>query len=311
MNPLDNVTIVIRSVGERTETLCKQLILQQGVPEDHVFTIHEQPFSRAMKVGYQLGVDQNRTWTYCVDADVLLRDGAVHDMIAQISKMPANTLGISGELLDKLLGKRRTVGNHLFQTKFLSRMIENILPYEKEDIRPESSIIKKLMSTGLTFKKNVDLIGLHDFEQHYHDIARKAFTHSRKHIQHMDEFVSYWLTASQNDMDFKAALFGLSKGIIQDDEVKINVDIFGDLYSEVDLRFEKKNEDVMSFEIKSGKDVVNVINDPDNYFYSGKILDDKFEKIFKKKFKNKKYKTLIRHFLGKVLADLGLLSTKG
>ena len=74
MESIDGVTVVIRSVKERTEELCKKLILQQGIPEENLFIIHERPFSRAMRVGYQLGIDRNLPWTLYIDADVFLRD---------------------------------------------------------------------------------------------------------------------------------------------------------------------------------------------------------------------------------------------
>ncbi len=63
MKPEQDITVVIRSVGERTELLCKKFVLTQGVPEENVFMIHEKPFSKAMKAGYQAGFEKGNVWT--------------------------------------------------------------------------------------------------------------------------------------------------------------------------------------------------------------------------------------------------------
>lgn len=304
MVSIKNVTVVIRSVNERTEELCKKLILNQGVTEENVFIIHERPFSRAMRVGYQLGIDRELPWTYCVDADVLLKDGAIREMIRIIEKMHDNTLGISGELLDKLSGERRSAGNHLFRTMHLFRLIENIKSFKDETIRPESSAIKKMHDQGYSFKKNVLFIGLHDFEQHYHDIARKAFTHSKKHKKHICEFVSFWTKKAYVDNDFKAALFGLSKGLLHLDDVKINVDDFMQLSKETTDKFGIKSETVSDFSIQSIKDVYDAMNNQNNYFITDAELEDKYEKIFRKKINERSYKNVIKLILVKVLHDI-------
>ncbi len=45
MNSFNDTTVIIRSAGERTEQLCKKLILEQGVPELQVFVVREVPCS--------------------------------------------------------------------------------------------------------------------------------------------------------------------------------------------------------------------------------------------------------------------------
>jgi len=295
MGSIEGVTVVIRSVKERTEKLCKQLILQQGISEENVIIIQERPFSRAMQVGYQLGIDRNLDWTLYVDADVLLRDGAIKEMLKMVKKMPSKTMGISGELLDKLIGKRRTAGNHFFQTKFLHKLIENILPYEIENIRPESTIIKKLQREGYTYHK-VDLfVGLHDFEQHFHDIARKAFTHSKKHSHLMSEFVSYWIRSAKHDPDYKAALFGLSKGVMHFGDVKINSENFSQIYKEAENLFGRKSGDISEFKIKSAADVLSEMENDQNYFKPNNLLITRNKKIFRTEFNSMSYIELMKH----------------
>ena len=295
MESIDGVTVVIRSVKERTEELCKKLILQQGIPEENLLIIHERPFSRAMRVGYQLGIDRNLPWTLYIDADVLLKGGSIIEMLKVVDKMPPKTMGISGELLDKLIGKRRTAGNHLFQTKFLYKLIEKISPYENENIRPESTIIKKLQQEGYTYRK-VDLfVGLHDFEQHYHDIARKAFTHSKKHSHHMSDYVSFWINSANYDPDYRAALFGFSKGVMYLDDVKIDSDRFSQLYKETEKIYGRKSENISEFKIKSFTDVLGEMENGQNYFKPDKLLITRNKKLFRTEFNSMSYTELMKH----------------
>ncbi len=308
MKRLHDVTVIIRSVGERTEELCKKLILDQGVKEENINVIHERPFSRAMKIGYQLGIDKELPLSFFVDADVLLHQSALTDMLIKIENLPENTLGISGELLDKLRGSKRTAGNHLFRTKYLPLLIDEIEPYKQENIRPESTVIKKMGKKGLQFFKNVRFIGLHDFEQHYHDIARKAFTHSKKHSFLLTEFVDFWSNKSKSDQDFKAALYGLSKGLIHFDDVKINADDFSSLYSDVHKTFGKKSETISEFNIQNFDDIQNAMTNISNYFEPGTELKYKNDKQFRNTFNHLNYSILFKRFGGKVISDIKKMS---
>jgi len=77
----DHVHVIIRSAGERTMHLCKQLIIEQGVSADNLSVVNEAPFSAALKKSFELGMERGLKWTLCIDADVLLRPGAVETML--------------------------------------------------------------------------------------------------------------------------------------------------------------------------------------------------------------------------------------
>ncbi len=303
MDSIKKITVIIRSVGERTQQLCEELTLKQGVPKENLFVINEKPFSKAMKVGYQIGVERGLKWTYCIDADVLMKEGAIKEMVQVISKKPENTLGISGKLLDKLLGKKRTAGNHLFRTKHLPRIISNIKPYKDENIRPESTIINELKGEGYFFYKNVGFIGLHDFEQHYHDIARKAYTHSIKHNEFLSEFITHWRIASKKDPDFDAAIFGLSKGLLHLNSIKINIDDFEALYEQVKTQLGTKKDEISSFRIKNFEDVFEEMHNTQNYFQLNDRLNDRYKKIFQQQFNSMSYLKILKSIALKLRKD--------
>ena len=218
---LDSATIIIRSVSERTESLCRNLILEQGVPENVVFVINEAPFSKAMKVGFEIGISENRPWTFCVDADVLLRPGSVASLLAKAQKTSKNVCEIQGYVLDKFFGGARTAGNHLYRTSLLPQVIERIPP-EGKDIRPETHALNSMRAAGYPWKTVPELVGLHDFEQTYEDIFRKCFVQAHKHLNHTELFIPFWRSKSNQDMDYQVALAGFAEGIKHFGEVRID-----------------------------------------------------------------------------------------
>lgn len=219
---LEKVTVVIRSVGERTEAVCRQLILEQGVAEDAVFTIREAPFSQAMRVGFQIGLEQGRPWTFCVDADLLLRPFSVVKMVALAEQQAENVCEVQGYILDKFFGGPRTGGVHLYRTGLLDRVLAAI-PAEGVNIRPEYHTLTAMKDAGFPWVKVPELVGLHDFEQRYADIFRKCLVQAHKHAHFTDLFLSIWRAGASDDPDYRVALAGYARGIEHYGEVHIDV----------------------------------------------------------------------------------------
>lgn len=217
----DSVTIIIRSVGERTETLCRKLILDQGVPEEAVFVINEAPFSKAMKVGFEIGIAEKRPWTYCVDADLMLRPKSILNMIQHADRQPSNVCEIQGFILDKFFGGARMGGVHVYRTSLLDRVI-NLIPPEGKDIRPETHALNSMRAVGYPWITVKELVGVHDFEQSYEDIFRKCYVQAHKHLGHTEQLVPFWRSKSESDMDYQIALAGFSEGIKHFGEVRID-----------------------------------------------------------------------------------------
>src|SRR5579859_2359308 len=95
-----NVTVIIRSVGERTEAVCRSLVEQQ-IPGELVVTIHERPFSKAVQRTFEIGLDFNRDWTLALDADVLLRQNSIAEFISAIELTADNLFCFNGMVWDK------------------------------------------------------------------------------------------------------------------------------------------------------------------------------------------------------------------
>lgn len=249
-----DATIIIRSSNERTEALCEKLILNQHVPRCDIFIVHKTPFVEAMKESFKIGIKQGHSWTICVDADILLRYGVIEKMIQHAEKNSRNLCEVSGVYFDKFFGSFRGGGIHLYKTSLLHKVIINI-PRNGLDIRPESCTLRKMKGLGYKQILAPIIIGIHDFEQHYRDIARKFFLHSIKHTKIIGLLINYWNTTGIEDKDYQAALFGISEGLKSLCNSNNHIIDFLNIYNEANSLFGEKQ----GFSINSYEDIENTI----------------------------------------------------
>lgn len=216
-----NLTIVIRSIGERTEPLLKKLILDQGVAESNIHTVHESPFSKALVKSFEIGIKQNKNWTYCLDADVLIRPDSLQKMYSYAEKANPKVVRVQGFVLDKFFGGVRQAGNHLYRTSCLKELIECI-PDEGVDIRPETRALQELQKKGYQLQLVPYIVALHDHEQYAKDIYRKMFIHGVKHWEKIPLFVNLWKKKKNHDIDYSIALSALAESIQYTGELYID-----------------------------------------------------------------------------------------
>ena len=202
--PTPDVFVVVRAAGERTEAAARALAEAQ-VGADAVTSIREVPFAAALRRGFELGADAERCWTLCLDADVLLRPGAVADLVAAAERVPEEAFGVTGIVADKLLGHVRAAGQHLYRTDLLAKSLE-ICSFDAAKRRPENVVKKCMMRAGHPTAATDVVMGLHDFEQSYADIFRKVFVHTRKHQRFMPTMRRAWTRLAPDDPDFGVAL---------------------------------------------------------------------------------------------------------
>ncbi len=228
----NNLTVIIRSVHERTESACYNLILEQGVSAEQIFIIHETPFSSALHKAYTIGIDQGKKWTMCVDADVLLRPGIISQIVQLADKMPEHVFETQGMILDYLFGGPKEGGIHLYRTNLLTQAIRFTNEAEFKH-RPENHILLKMKAEGHPFQRLNLVVGLHDFEQFYKDIFRKCFVHSYKHTKFIALLLPYWKSRADHSKDFIIARKGLIAGL----EHRKKLITIDETYSEIKKQF--------------------------------------------------------------------------
>ena len=199
-----DVFVVVRGAGERTAEAALALARAE-VGAEAVTAIREVPFAAALRRGFETGVAAGRRWTLCLDADVLLRPGAIAELVAAAEAAPAAVFGATGTVADKLLGHVRAAGQHLYRTGLLSRALETC-PFDPAKRRPETVVKKTMARDGHPTVAAPVVMGLHDFEQSYADIYRKVFVHTRKHVRFLPAMRRAWARQAGADADFAVAL---------------------------------------------------------------------------------------------------------
>ncbi len=226
-----NITVIIRSAHERTESLCKELVCQQ-VPEANIHVIHEVPFSKAVLKTFEIGIDCNKDWTLGLDADILLNSTAITSLIDTAESLPQFFFEVQGGVLDKLFGTKRAGGPHLFRTQLIPKAL-SLIPEEGLTLRPEATVIKAMAGKNHHFYQGLDTYGIHDYHQYYRDIYRKSFIHAHKSIDWLNIFEENWKQKATEDPDYQVALLGLQKGKSHKGKVYINANLIREEINQV------------------------------------------------------------------------------
>jgi hypothetical protein len=220
MTAADDLTVIVRTAGERTVEAAL-LLLRAQVPASQISVVDERPFEKALRRTYELGIERSASWTMTLDADVLIREGAVAAFVAEARRMPAHYFQIEGRIFDKITGTYRQAGHRVYRTELLSRALPHIPPAGAA-MRPEYATLQEMGRLGYPSRRVPLVVGLHDFEQHYRDLYRKAFVHARKHRERVPAIVERCLAGIEQDPDFTVILKGLYDGITRSDEVSID-----------------------------------------------------------------------------------------
>jgi len=295
----DLASVIIRSAGERTEQLCKQLIIEQGVSPENLSSVREAPFSAALKKSFEVGIGHGLKWTLCNDADVLLRPGAVEAMVSFAEQQDEKVCEIQGFILDKFFGGPRNGGVHLYRTSLLPKALGK-LPPEESNIRPEFQTLKAMAAIGYPFRIVPFLVGIHDFEQYYADIFRKCFIQAHKHLELTEFFLSIWREKATSDIDYVVALHGFSSGVEHYGEVSIDSrqEIYQTLLSKYQVQ-EKTDLDLGKYSLAAIEALINNWVEPDLY---RELYPDKFGLVSAANEKLSK-----KQRISQLAADLGIL----
>lgn len=203
---MNDVIVVIRSIGERTTDVCRKIIEDQ-VPIDNIYNINERPFSEAVKKTLEVGVKSGK-WLIAVDADVLLYPDTISRMVEKAKTRKKPFFFYQGAILDKFFFGYRPAGPHLYNCQYMFEALELKSGFEN-DLRPESFIRDKMEKEGFSFVQDRSIFGLHDFQQSYSGIYKKMFSHALKHKEFMINLKKLFNSFIKLDQDFAVAIAGL------------------------------------------------------------------------------------------------------
>lgn len=174
-----------------------------------------------MRRSFEIGLQEGRKWTLCVDADVLLRQDAILMLLLFAERQSTDVLEVQGMVFDKFFNMPRQAGNHLYRTSLLDKAMKCI-PEEGVNIRPEGHMLHQMKKRGYPWVKMHYVVGLHDFEQYYSDVYRKNFVHARKHLEFAGHYLPHWKKMMQNDKDFEIAMTAFAEGVLYKDDLFID-----------------------------------------------------------------------------------------
>lgn len=203
-----NVTAIQRCAGERTQHTYLDVIAEQ------VQVVQLQAgdlYSTTLKL-LEMIATQDDGWTLVVDGDVRLYPGCV-DRIQGVLESLDDRYYQARFLLDDRFFRRPIFGLHAHRNKFAISALNWMLRNGKNGIRSESKNIKRFIrSQNLqTWSENL-VVGNHDFEQYYRDIASKFIFKAAKYRDRLLSIVSRLLPNIQ-ERDVRVALKALLCGI--------------------------------------------------------------------------------------------------
>ncbi len=225
MIPKDQLVVVIRSAGERTEQLCKKLLL--GVVDaSQINIIREVPFESALRKSFFIGTKSDSKWLLVIDADLLVLPDSIRKIVDEANAEPDDVFHIQGIIFDKFFRDYRKAGPRIYRVNTLKKAMD-LIPVDGEEIRPEYSTIKKMESEGFRSKSSEVVFGVHDFEQYYTDIYRKCVVHAFKHKSEIDILIKKWIEKIE-DNDYRIALSASVDAFLSYESVSIDKRLFED-----------------------------------------------------------------------------------
>ncbi len=218
---MKKIKIIVRCCGERTEKRCIQLAKKQG----DVFVVKAAPFGETMRRAYKLAIEFNQEWTAMVDADVLLHGGTLIKAIKNLkNSKKKNVFCLDGKTKDKTFMRTRRAGIHIYKTDLLPYAMKFI---DDKKLKPESHVRKEMEKLGLkTVTGGGIVFGLHDYEQYYCDLWRKAFAQSRKlagMVRRSPGIIKKWHMLSLRDADYRVIYEAHKLGRLYKGDIVIDV----------------------------------------------------------------------------------------
>lgn len=201
----EELTVVLRSIGERTTAACERL-LEQQVPSECLHRVEDLSIPESVLRPYEIGVAENRPWTVVVDADVLPRPDMLKTLLNAGRRESDSVFAVESRVRDKFYGGDRIAGNTLYRTDQLETALEIGRQADDEAGRPETAVIRLMAERGHELRHASSVIAVHDYEQYYADVYRTAHSYVNNHEHYVPILRSHWERHAPDDGDFRVML---------------------------------------------------------------------------------------------------------
>ena len=219
--------VVIRACGERTEALCRSLVATQLQSTGQLTVVRQVPFEAALRQSYEVGLGAGARWTITIDADLMLMPQSLPRLIDLAEAASSRTFMVQGAVFDHTSGQYRPAGPRIYRTAMLSAALP-LIAADGQEIRPEYAVLTAMAQNGYASRHVADCLAIHDAEQFYADLYRKAFVHGRKHRHWLGMFLERAVARQDDDPDFRVILRGLWDSAMIRAPVSIDKRLFAD-----------------------------------------------------------------------------------
>jgi len=273
--PIENCTVVIRSIGERTEKTCLEIVKEQLPSQSQIKVIRDLPFAEAHAKSLQFAANADTRYAIFLDADILLHQQAIPMMIAEANRIIYPFFMINFRILDYQFESPTYAGVHLYNTQYVNKALSLVHSALAEQ-RPETFIVNQIAklyhipSIGSDF-----IVGLHGYEQSYFDEYRTMFVRAVKFSHRADFLFNRIYSRYTNDpssIDNKLLLYAFLDGSFYKNNNKL-----APLKSQFYYDYYNKHKELLSLTEKppmqrEDVDVEKVISEfkPDDLFEENK-----------------------------------------
>jgi hypothetical protein len=209
------LSAAIRYVDERTLDLGTERLKSQlnylGFDEENIIFVREGDFRETFIASLERA-NFEFDWHLIVDADILPFDNAVKNLLNFTCSVSNDVCVIQPHVSDKMMLTNRPAGVHLYKTSDIPEILK-VAKSMPNSLRPETHALNAYRKISNKCFINVPvLFGMHDYEQKYSDIYRKAFQHGIKHKTYGQALLKEWLILGEKDYDYQIIIKGYIEG---------------------------------------------------------------------------------------------------
>lgn len=209
--PMIDVDYIIRSIGERTEEVCAELVDLQRQPCEKVTILREPTHARAIGKTIATGMKSSAEWVIVLDADMLLLPGGMSQVRKELALCDASVFFLDAAVFDKLFRIKR-VGVKAYRRATLGKIYEVFNEIKDEpNLKIEKAMLKRFRERNreLTMAFPESTVALHDFHQYYKDLYRKTYLYATRTPAWNKGARKLWGKWANKDSDYLVMLKGL------------------------------------------------------------------------------------------------------
>lgn len=216
-----NFGVIIKTVGERTESLCIDSVRLAMEP---ILIKNISPYNKTLLKMYDIMLQEGKDWYLAIDADLILIKNWF-EKIPNFIKKSGNTLGLLPRTYDFILNQKYSYGRgcSLYNITYIEKCRDNLLKHYKnahDSLIPESFICK--LMGGPKTKRVFDnlVMGFHGFEQ-FHTSTFNVYARMSVKARNRPMLIRNWFyPIGNNHPDRLVALEGWKYGLTNNVESK-------------------------------------------------------------------------------------------